>query len=402
MRYLLLLVSLTCLPCVAQPRKLVVLSVDGMDHRYLRDADKLGLKIPMLRKLMREGQWAQGVEGVVPTITWPSHTTMVTGVRPAIHGIRGNRRPSEEGGEYYWDSSLIQSRTLWHAAQEKSLTTAAITWPSTVGGPLTWNLPEAFQRRRGGAMDLETISAKGTPELVQKISARYPSFAQQWMDDRTRTLATLFLLEHSKPDLLTVHFVDLDAEAHETGPFSAASNAILEYTDELIGQIVQALPKDTVLAIVSDHGFAKVDRISNLRVAMRQDNANGKMELSTGTVCAHDDAGAAWLRSSKSNPALGIGREISAQEWSKFLPEHPGCIAAFEPADGYLFGTSAEGQLHTKPSNSGVHGLWPGRPGYRASFILWGPGVTAGSIPEISMLDLAARFASILGLQFPR
>src|SRR5262252_1657280 len=85
--------------------RLVLLSVDGRDHRYLRDADKLGMKIPNLRRLMREGEWADGVVGEVPTITWPSHTTMITGVPPAVHGIEQNQM---------WDYSLIKVKTLWN------------------------------------------------------------------------------------------------------------------------------------------------------------------------------------------------------------------------------------------------------------------------------------------------
>jgi predicted AlkP superfamily pyrophosphatase or phosphodiesterase len=73
-------------------RRLVLLSVDGLDHRYLRDCDKLGLKIPNIRRMMREGIWANGVVGEVPTITWPAHTTILTGVPPAIHGIQANQR----------------------------------------------------------------------------------------------------------------------------------------------------------------------------------------------------------------------------------------------------------------------------------------------------------------------
>ena len=84
------------------PHKLLVVSVDGLDWRYLRDADKLGLKIPVIRSLMRKGHYAKGVVGVYPTVTWPSHTSIITGVRPDQHGILGNRRPKPEGDDYYW------------------------------------------------------------------------------------------------------------------------------------------------------------------------------------------------------------------------------------------------------------------------------------------------------------
>ncbi len=87
----------------AQP--LVVISVDGLDNRYLAEADQRGLKIPTLRRLMREGQYSRGVVGVVPTITWPSHTTILTGVDPVVHGILSNWRPP---GDRYLDYSQIK------------------------------------------------------------------------------------------------------------------------------------------------------------------------------------------------------------------------------------------------------------------------------------------------------
>src|SRR5262245_17449592 len=263
-------------------RPLLVISVDGLDYRYLRDCDKLGLKIPNLRRLMREGEMPEGIIGVFPTVTWPSHTTLITGVDPSVHGILGNRRPREEGGDYYWDASLLKTKTLWHAAREAGLKTAAITWPVTVGASIDFNLPEYFQKRRGGAMDLPSIEKKASPGLVEKISKAFPSFAQEWMDDRARTLATIYLLKDENPDLLLLHLVDLDAEAHENGPFTREANAVLEYTDELIGQMLQAAPPETTVAIISDHGFARADRIVHVNQLMARHGLNVNADLRFG------------------------------------------------------------------------------------------------------------------------
>jgi hypothetical protein len=49
------------------------------------------------------------------------------------------------------------------------------------------------------------------------------------VDDRIRTLAAVFLLQQRRPDFLAIHLVDLDAEEHDTAPFSAESKAILKY-----------------------------------------------------------------------------------------------------------------------------------------------------------------------------
>ncbi|MEO8126494.1 MAG: ectonucleotide pyrophosphatase/phosphodiesterase [Bryobacteraceae bacterium] len=363
---------------IAQPKARVVLvSVDGLDYRYLRDRDKLGLKIPNLRRLLREGEWASGVVGEVPTITWPAHTTLLTGVPPSVHGIQANQR---------WDYSLIKCPTLWDALRRNGLTSAAITWPVTVNAPVTWNLPEYFEKRQGGAMDLAAIRKHATPGLLDEISAAYPSFAQQWMDDRTRTLAAVFLIERKHPDFLAVHLVDLDAEEHDTEPFSPASNAMLEYTDELIGRILAAVPATAIFALVSDHGFAAVDKT----VYPAAGTATG------GLVLAHTATEAAELAKLAQDPANGIGRRVSSQEWKRFMPGTEKPAAVYEPAERYLFSPKALDGRYGKPHEAGVHGLWPGRPEYRSVFLLRGPGIQPGQTGEISMLEIAPRLNEIL------
>src|SRR5262245_9338281 len=58
----------------------LVISVDGMHPDYVLKADQYGLKIPTLRHILSDGVHASGVRGVLPTVTYPSHTTMMTGV----------------------------------------------------------------------------------------------------------------------------------------------------------------------------------------------------------------------------------------------------------------------------------------------------------------------------------
>jgi type I phosphodiesterase/nucleotide pyrophosphatase len=362
---------------------LVVISVDGLDNRYLAQADRLALRIPTLRKLMREGQVSSGIIGVVPTITWPSHTTLITGVDPVTHGILGNWRPP---GDRYLDYSQIKSPTLIGAAHHAGLTVATVTWPVTVNAPVDWNLPEYFEKRRGGSMDTRSIESKSKPaDLVAKISADYPSFAQEWMDDRTRTLAALWLLRHGKPQLMLVHLVDLDSEEHDNAPFSREANAVLERTDELIGEILGALPAGSALAVVSDHGFERIDRIVNLKPV-----APGAMQ--TGAiVIAPDEGTAAELRELKQDQKYGIGREISKEEFARFpssLTRNP--AAVFESTEGVMFGTT-EGKL----AEIGNHGHWPMR--YRSVYVMWGRGIPHQVLPEFSIKEIAGRLAIVVG-----
>jgi predicted AlkP superfamily pyrophosphatase or phosphodiesterase len=89
------------------PTLLLMISIDGLRPDYVTAADAHGVKIPHLRRFLKEGAYAEGVQGVVPTVTYPSHTTLVTGVWPVKHGILANTtfdplRKNQEG--WYWYS----------------------------------------------------------------------------------------------------------------------------------------------------------------------------------------------------------------------------------------------------------------------------------------------------------
>ncbi len=369
-----------------QAAPLLVVSLDGLDHRYLRDRDQLGLKIPNLRKLLAEGAWAdKGVIGVVPTVTFPSHTTMVTGVRPDQHGILNNNRPKSEGGERYFFSSFLKVPTLWDAAHKAGMKVAAVHWPVTVGSQsIDWDFPEHFKRRSGHGMDWDATAEKATPGLIARMVARYPSMPQEWIDDRIRGMAAIYLLKYERPSLLLVHLIDHDAEAHETGPFTRQAKAVIEFQDELIGQFLAAKSPEMAVALVSDHGFERVDAIIPVHSLLK-----GEFQSAGTTLTTNDAAVAAQIRN------LKLGREIPAQEWKRFLPNRPVPLAAFEPKPHHRFASSPN---DTKLDHPGDHGFWPMREDYRSTFLLWGRGIKKENLGEIDMLSIKGRLAAILGI----
>ena len=384
---------------VAMPRSLIVISIDGLDFRYLRDADKLGLKIPTLRKLMQGGETTQGVVGAVPTITWPSHTTLITGVPPRVHGILGNRRSKNDTGDYYWMADMLKVKTLWHATRNAALKSAAITWPVTVNADIDFNLPEYFRDRQGGSMDYNSVFEKATPGLMEKIEIFDPSFRQIWVDDRTRKVAVVYLLKHERPDLLLLHFVELDAVAHEHGPFSKEANQEVENTDRYVGEILQAAPTDAAICLTSDHGFVRVDRELNIETLAKQMDCQGKLMLLGGLLATTDADTAQKLRSSNR-----LGREVPRAELLHFAPEveQRKIVAAFEPKTNEGFAVGSNPELYLKPHEAGNHGFWPGTADYRSSLILFGPGIAAGITPEAPIESIAPRLASILGVNLER
>ena len=124
----------------------VLLSIDGLKPDYIIEADKHGLKIPNLRRLLADGAHASGVTGVLPTVTYPSHTTMITGVAPAKHGIYYNTTFDPLGKNmdgWYWYSSDIKVPTLWDAVHANHQVVASLSWPVSVGNPsIDYDIPE--------------------------------------------------------------------------------------------------------------------------------------------------------------------------------------------------------------------------------------------------------------------
>ena len=406
MRKLLLAASLAVAAPVSAPvsadaaaRKLLVVSVDGLDWRYIRDRDQLGLRIPHIRRLLAKSRYADGVVGVWPTITWPSHTAIITGARPDQSGILSNARGTLDPALSYWSANKLKVETLWQCAGASGRTTAAVTWPVTMEAKITWNLPEVFIRRNGGSMDLESVAKYGTPGLVAEITRAHPSFAQQWMDDRTRTLATVYLLQHKQPDLVLTHLVDLDSDAHDRGPFDSEANATLERTDELIGDMLKALPKGYDFALVSDHGFERLDRIANLKAIAAADGVTGDLKAMGGLVATSDPKIAAWLRTQSGKG--DVGREIPYEELVKYAPGLDDAVAAFEPAAHVMFGRSERDMPHEPPPEKGEHGFWPLRADYRSVFLLSGPGIAPANVGPLEMVSLKDRLSAAMGLSCP-
>jgi predicted AlkP superfamily pyrophosphatase or phosphodiesterase len=396
MRTMLLLILFVASSALAK-QPVLAISVDGMDQRYLSDCDRLGLRIPNLRRLMREGQWSAGVVGVIPTVTWPSHTTIITGVEPAEHGILANTRPAKDGGGRYWSVDFLKVQSLLDVAHRAGLKTGSIHWPVTVGAASDFNLPEYFDKGDAGVA-LRAVSSKASPpDLVSRINGMFPSFRQQWMNDRTRALAAQYLLKTERPDLLLLHLGEHDSEAHTNGPFAPEALAVLEYTDELVGTVLQDVPPNYAVVVLSDHGFEKWDREINLGVVADQRGVKGLRSL--GYAAVADDAEAAKLLGElRQDPQYGIGREVPKEEIQRFSPDLRNAMAVFEPAPAAWFGSATSGDLVTKPADLGRHGYWPTR--YRAVYLAWGPGIRPGRTPEMSLKDVAGRIAALLGISF--
>jgi len=405
---------------------IVLISVDGMKPEAILDASGHGLKVPNLRAFMSDGAYAGGVRGVLPTLTYPSHTTLLTGASPAKHGIYDNTTfdpllRNERG--WYWYAEDIKVPTLWDAAAASHLKTANVYWPVSVGANITYNLPQIW--RTGTEDDLKLQRALSTPGLEQKLSAelgRYPGGMEETVaEDEIRARFAIRLLQKKHPRFLTVYLTGLDTEEHLSGPFSAKSNETLERLDALVGELRAAAEKEApglaTICVVSDHGFATIEHDVNLYAAFLEAglfsiDKNNKITDwkamlwpagGSAAVMLADPADEAVRTRVKAlldklagDPANGIERILTREE-IQHGRGFPNAAYLVSLRIGYEMAYSFSLPLITKPSNLGMHGYVPERAEMRSSFFIVGPHIAKGKdLGEIDMRQIAPTLAQIL------
>jgi predicted AlkP superfamily pyrophosphatase or phosphodiesterase len=422
-------------PLLAQEQKeiplLVMISIDGLRPDYVTAADAHGAKIPQLRRFMKEGSYAEGVVGVIPTVTYPSHTTLVTGVWPAKHGIFGNTTfdPLQKNSQgWYWYTQDIRVPTLWDLAAQAGRTTASIQWPVTVGAHINWNLPEFWRANTDDdAKLLRVVSSAGLLADLEREVGAYPAGINATIEtDELRGKYAQWILGKKRPALLMLHLIALDHIEHDTGIFSPEDMAILERLDTVIGNVRESAeliaPGRAYIAVVSDHGFAKTDAQLNLFPLFRQarlftTDEKGKItdwrampwiQSASAAIVLKDPTDTATLREVRelltklaADPANGIDRVLDADELRK-RGGFPSAAFFVSPKPGWKMGAALEGPVVSKTKPGGTHGELPDLPDLRAAFFVIGPHVPAGySLQIIDMRDIAPTLAHMAGLSFP-
>jgi predicted AlkP superfamily pyrophosphatase or phosphodiesterase len=404
----------------------LLISVDGMKPEAILEAQNHGLKVPNLRAFMSDGAYATRVRGVLPTLTYPSHTTLLTGASPAKHGIIDNTTfdPMLRNAQgWYWYAEDIKVPTLWDAAGAAHLKTANVYWPVSVGAQIAYNLPQIW--RTGSDDDLKLQRALSTSGLEQELSAelgRYPGGMEESVaDDEIRARFAMRLLEKKHPNFFTVYLTGLDTEEHASGPFSPKANETLERLDSVVGALraaaEKAAPGRATICVVSDHGFAPIEHDVNLYAAFLDAGlfSVGKDNKVTGWQAMLWPAGGsaavvladpkdesvrskvkALLDKLAADPANGIDRIWTRDEIQKGRG-FPNAEYLVSLKIGYETAYSLALPLITKPGNLGMHGYVPERSEMRSSFFIVGPQVAKGrALGEIDMRQIAPTLATIL------
>ena len=405
-------------------RVVVVMSLDGFPAYALKDPR---LPIPTLRRLASEGAIAESMQPVNPTVTWPNHTAIVTGVDASEHRVLFNgllEHPEKDGPpkiEPWRDKDvMVHSPTVYDIAHEAGLSTAQVDWVAIYNAKtIDWKFPELPEV--GGEIEQKLI-ADGLVTAEQLKT--FENSSQAWQDE-VWTDAAVRILEDHHPNLLLFHLLTLDDINHEYGPMSNASLTAMAWLDSQVKRVVDVLQRPAfagraTVIIVSDHGFRAYKHRIHANVLLREKGivapgGDGKLhgdafvvpEGGIGMVYVTNPARRAELLPRLKSiyaDSEGIEKVYGTEELPSLgLPtpaesdQAPDLVLAGK-AD-YAFSADLAKSYITDASG-GTHGFLNSDPQMQAIFMAWGAGVPKGAqLGAITNREVAPTIAKILGIE---
>ena len=421
--------------CAADPARapiVILVSIDGLAAANFHDPK---MDIPTLRWMAQNGARAERMEVAFPSVTWPTHTTLVTGVGAGRHGVIANAffdRAQKKKVPLIMDAhfdkeELVQAPTIYDVAHRAGLKTAGINWPASRNAKhLDWQLPDvgdqAIYDRTSTPALLAALKAKGLPFEKQAEWAK-AGMAGKPMRDWMYTRAAEHVLREHQPNVLVLHLVSVDSASHSYGQHSAETRWAANDADHRIRDLVDTvkaagLESRTTFFVTADHGFSDFTKNINLTVLLKQ---KGLMTPAGNQVAFVSEGGAGMLYIL--DPAA---REKILAELVPMLKATEGIEAVFPSsefasighvtaeknskspdiliaaAEGYAFteNAAAKDLITAVGGTRGTHGNYTKNPLMDATFVAWGAAIKRGAtLPRMRSVDVAPTMAAILGLK---
>lgn len=250
-------------------RHVIVVSVDAMvyeDVEALSGMSAFRDRWPQMARVNR-------IRSVYPTITYPCHTTMQTGLYPEKHGIVNNESPvlCERSSAWQHERSLIHGKTIFDWAKEAGLSTAAVFWPVSGNDPSIdylvneyWpQTPDESTRdcfiHSGSSTEIMSRVVDPNLHLLENRNRKHPHC------DAFVMACACSMVREFRPNLLMVHPANVDAYRHETGLFTNKVIQGLYETNLWFEYLIKAaddagILENTDFFVVSDHGQMNVRR----------------------------------------------------------------------------------------------------------------------------------------------
>lgn len=252
-----------------QVKHVILISIDGFHPDMYLDKS---WPAPNLRYLMQQGTYADHLLSVFPAYTHPSHVAMISGALPARSKVTYNQ-PTGSTGEWNWYYKYIKVPTIFDALNKAGMTSAAVMWPNTVDGPITYNLSEIWDKDhpedRATVVRQHTVPKGLYEEIEQNATGKLDSTNMNdeyfSLDENTGRMAA-YIFKKYKPNLMALHFACVDGTEHDKGRDADSVRLALEANDRAIGDIIQAVEQSkekssTVIIVVGDHGFSNINQV---------------------------------------------------------------------------------------------------------------------------------------------
>lgn len=409
-------------------KKVILISIDSL----------ISADIPMLKKLPNMGRIMAGasyvtdIECIYPTLTYPCHATIATGVYPRRHGIYNNEilDINAKKADWYWWRKDIKTDTILDIAKQAGLTTGCVTWPVLGDAGADYGIAEIWAPTGGEDPTpyFDRADSPGAKEIFERHKDKLNWLRTPEFDNFAAACASDIIREF-QPDLLLVHFSYVDHQRHNHGVDMADIERPLAFVDEKVGEIMEAAVEagvfqDTNFVLVGDHGQINCHAVFNMN----------KVLWDRGYIDADENGWVSGYRiycHSCAYSAQIYAKDIPEDEVKRVLEEiqaaYPECIetiytreevrerfrtdGAFsfmlEGVTGVAFGKTvkADQVIQTALDNSdyrwsnSTHGHDPGK-GDKPPFIASGPGVRPKVVIRGGRLvDEAPTVMALLGIR---
>ena len=412
----------------AKSEHVILISVDGFRPNFYQE---MKWPAPNLKMMAKNGVSSDGVRGIYPSVTYPSHTTLITGAFPVNHGIYYNSPFEEKGqtGKWYWESNLIQTETLWDAVRKSNKKSASLIWPVSVGAAVDYNIPEVWtldksygriqpmrdnQTPKGLLEEMET-------EVLGKVSLKTFNGDYLNREDRIGEMAA-YILGKYKPNLMTIHLIATDHFQHEEGRNGEKVHTAIAAVDRAIGKILEAAEQSNILdkttfIITGDHGFVDIHSALNPNIWLVEEKLmDAKENRGNWKATFHTQGASAFLHLKDKNDENTLAK---VREKLESLPKSikklfrviekeelinigadPNAVLALNPLPGIAMSGSYSGKILTKRSG-GTHGYFPDFHQIETGFVAWGAGISNGKIiSKMGLEDVAPIISRLLNLKF--
>ena len=253
----------------------LVISFDAVGDKAFEAMASDSRQYPAIARFRQEAHYQGDVKTVFLSNTYPVHATVSTGKLPKDHGIISNLLPPKKNGERPWAemASGIKAKTIWEAAREKKLSTAAMLWPVTCGADIDYHMPEVHPQkgqnmlarslRDGNALFQLAALLKHGGKLIKAVKGLAHGGGQPALDNFT-TAVTCDMLKAKKPDLALVHLIAYDTLFHSAGSKGKELDSAKKALDTNLGRLLESSRYCDTVIVFSDHSQLDVHGNINL------------------------------------------------------------------------------------------------------------------------------------------